>query len=274
MSSTRKSLCIDCILFTLKDKPVKDNKYVSIFLMWLSVLCKHAELDEDDLLSLKVDEPTFNYLNTHTVFVSLFTKSIFKKKVTICPIPTNLLEGMMMRYLNVDYTQDVYMYCDIDVLIIKPLTSFINDFKINTLYLHPEGLLSNSNYGAAFTEEELASFSESDYGFSSGKYFIYGKEIYAYFIKSICKLFLTNSTIYYTLDQPLFNKAAYLLDKKYDIDINLLNSSTICVNLDKYSKDTTIFIDSMGIPGDETYHFDKVFNLYIMVQSDSLEHIL
>jgi hypothetical protein len=273
MSSTRKSICIDCILFTVKDKPVKENKYVSIFLMWLSTLSKHAELDIHDMLSLKVDEPTFNYLNTHLVFVSLFNKLILKKKVTICPIPTNLLEGMMMKYLNVNYTQDVYMYCDIDVLIMKPLTSFIDGFKINTLYLHPEGLLSNSNYGSAFTKEELASFSESDYGFSAGKYFIYGKEIYANFIKNICKLLLDNSTIYYTLDQPLFNKAAYLLDKKYDIDINLLNSYNICINLGKYSKDTTIFIDSMGIPGDETCHFDKVLNVYIMIQADSLQYI-
>jgi hypothetical protein len=273
MSSTRKSICIDCILFTLKDKSVKENKYISIFLMWLSTLSTHAELDEHDMLSLKVDEPTFNYLNTHTVFVSLFKKSNFKKKVIVCPIPTNLYEGMLMKYLNVNYTQDVYMYCDIDVLIAKPLTSFINNFKLNTLYLQPEGPLSNSNYGAAFSKEELASFSKTAHGFSAGKYFIYGKEIYANFIKSICKLLLDNSTIYYTLDQPFFNKAAYVLDKKYNIDIHLLNSSTISVNLGKYSKDTTIFIDSMGIPGDEEFHFDKVLNVYIMIQADSLQYI-
>lgn len=39
--------------------------------MWFSVVCKHAELDENDMVSLKVDEATFNYLNTHLVFVSL-----------------------------------------------------------------------------------------------------------------------------------------------------------------------------------------------------------
>jgi hypothetical protein len=155
----------------------------------------------------------------------------------------------------------------------KPLTGIINSFTLNTLYLHPEGLLSNSDYGAAFTKEELAFLSESDHGFSSGKYFIYGKELYANFIKSICKLFLTNSTIYYTLDQPYFNKAVYVLDKKYNINIHLLNPSTVSINLEKYSKDTTIFIDSAGIPGDEECHFDKVFNLYIMIQSGSLEHV-
>jgi len=272
MSSTRKSVCIDCVLFTLKDKPVKENKYISIFLMWLSVVSKHAGLTAHDAISLKIDKPSFDHLSNHLVFISLVKKAVFQLCIMICPVPSTLREGMMMKYVKNDYTQDIYMYCDIDVLIVKPLTLLVDKLIPNTIYVHAEGLLSNENYGAAFTKEELATLPVKSNGFSAGKFFIYGKELYTTFMKTVHHVSTDDSKHYYTIEQPIFNKALYYLDKgKYNIDVTVLTPKTISINLHHYLHDTAILIDAMGIPGDGDLHFEKVSMMYILIQSDGLD---
>ena len=271
MSSARKSVCLDCVLFTLKDKPVKENKYISIFLMWLSVVCKHAGLTAQDAISLKIDKATFDYLNSNVIFVSLLNKAVFQPRITICPVPSTMRDGMMMKYTKIDYTQDIYIYCDIDVMIIKPLTLFVDKLIPNTIYVHAEGLLSEDNYGAAFTKEELATLPGKSNGFSAGKFFIYGKELYTTFMNTVCGLCVDKSAHYYTIEQPFFNKSLYCLEKnKYNIDLGVLNHKTISVNLHNFSKDTSILIDFMGIPGDGDFHFEKILSAYMMIQSDIL----
>ena len=164
------------------------------------------------------------------------------------------------------------MYCDIDVLIIKPLTLFIDKLKPSTIYIQKEGALSNPNYGAAFTKKELDSITGVPSGFSAGKYFIYGKQLYDVFMGTVCALFSKDPTLYYTIEQPFFNKALYCLNTlEHTIDFTLLHSPIVSVNLHSYSKDTTLFIDAMGIPGDGEFHFEKILNTYIMIQSESLD---
>jgi len=267
MSSGKKSICVDCVLFTLKDVHVPDNKYVSIFYIWFSVLCKTAELDKNDLLNIKMDTRTYEYLSTEKLFTELLKNTTFQKQIIECPPPSTLKEGAMLRYTNFNHTQDIYMYCDIDVLILKSLHHLTENMIPNTIYLQAEGRLSNSNYGAAFTKDDLAAFSTETSGFSSGKFFIYGKDLYDHFTSLVIKLCEASSDECYTLDQPYLNKAIYMLKpEKYTINFDLLNPTLISINIVDYSYHTTCFLDAMGIPGEGSFHLQKMVRFYVMFQ--------
>jgi hypothetical protein len=189
------SLCLDAILFTVKGKPVKDNKYVTIFNMWLSMCWKNAGLGSRDLLSIKMDTDTYDFMKQNLVFTGLIRAATCPVKLVLCPPPATLQEGMMIRYIPLDYEQDCYMYCDIDILIVKPLRLLTEGTQPNTVYVHPEGHLTHSDYGAAFTEEELATLTKTDpfpLGYSSGKYIIHGKGLYKDLMEAVARLFDQN----------------------------------------------------------------------------------
>jgi len=265
------SLCLDVILFTLKGKPIKDNKYVTIFNMWLSLCWKNSGLTGRDLLYIKIDSETYEYLKKDLVFVGLQKAAPCPVQIEICPPPANLQEGMMMKYMPIHYAQDVYMYCDIDILIVKPLTSLTGAMKPNTIYVHPEGPLTDPNYGAAFTEEELGELTKTNpfpLGYSAGKYSIYGKGLYRDLMASVTRLFDENPKLHYTIDQPFFNKAVHM--GPYTVNEAMFNRATISQNYHFYSRDTTVLLDAMGIPGDGDFHFEKLIRFYILGVSDLL----
>jgi hypothetical protein len=264
-------LCLDCVLFTLKGKPVKDNKYVTIFNMWLSMCWKYAGLSSRDSLSIKMDSETYNHMKQDLVFTELFNAAPCPIKLMICPPPTTLQEGMMIRYIPVEYEQDVYMYCDIDILIVKPLRLLTEATKPNTVYVHPEGPLTDPNYGAAFTKEEFAEFTKTcpfPLGYSSGKYIIHGKELYRGLMESVARLFDQNPELHYTIDQPFFNKAVHT--GPYTVNEVLFNRTIVSQNYHMYSKGVTVLLDAMGIPGDGDFHLEKLIQFYILGASELL----
>jgi hypothetical protein len=218
-----------------------------------------------------MDSETYEYLKKGIVFMPLLNAAPCPIKLVLCPPPVTLQEGMMMRYIPVEYEQDVYMYCDIDVLIIKPLRLLTEAIKPNTISVHPEGPLTDPNYGAAFTEEELAAFTETrpfPLGYSSGKYIIHGKGLYRGLMDSVSRLFDENPTLHYTIDQPLFNKAVHT--GPYTVDEVLFNRNTVSQNYHMYSKGTTVLLDAMGIPGDGDFHLEKLIQFYILGASGLL----
>ena len=205
------------------------------------------------------------------VFVGLHNIATCPVKLVLCPPPSTLQEGMMMRYIPLDYEQDCYMYCDIDILIVKPLRLLTEGTQPNTVYVHPEGHLTNSDYGAAFTEEELATLTKTHpfpLGYSSGKYIIHGKGLYKDLMEAVARLFDQNPELYYTIDQPLFNKAVHT--GPYTVDEAMFNKNTISQNYHFYSKDTTVLLDAMGIPGDGDFHLEKLIQFYILGSSGVL----
>lgn len=265
------SLCLDCVLFTIKGKSVKDNKYIPIFNMWLSMCLKNAGLNEHDLLHIKIDSDTYDYIKNDLVFTELHKKRTSPTKILLCPPPLTVQDGMMMKYIDVDYKQDIYMYCDIDIFIMKSLHSLTNNILTNTIYVHPEGSLKKADYGGAFSEEELANLSTDSQGFSAGKFIIHGKNLYTELIKLIKKISSENSKIHYTVEQPFFNKGLYSLDKTlYTVDSSLFNNHIVSPNRHYYSKITTILLDAMGVPGDGDFHYDKILKFYILIFSGCL----
>jgi hypothetical protein len=236
--------------------------------MWLSAALKYGGLSAADVLHLKIDSDTFEYLKTQLAFCGLINRKICQTKIVLYSPPATIQEGMAMRYTKVDYTQDVYMYCDIDILIIKPLGPLYKSLPINTMSVHAEGQLSDNNYGAAFTAEEKSNLPSASPGFSSGKFIIHGSELYSQFV-DMMMLYTQNHTTYFTFDQPLFNKGLYLLIKNQHQLIHI--PPTFISSNGHHFTTSCILLDAMGMPGDGDMHFNKIINFFILLQSGALE---
>ena len=59
-----ESICLACVVYTLKDKEPKDNLYLEIFYLWLTMLIKNGGLDKRDILYIHMDSRTIEYLQT------------------------------------------------------------------------------------------------------------------------------------------------------------------------------------------------------------------
>jgi len=163
---------------------------------------------------------------------------------------------MMYRFINLDYSQDIYMYCDIDILISNSLHTLTEQLKDNTIYICSEGALCDNNYSEGFPETiENTKLP----GFSSGKFIILGKELRNSFfniINDVCDY----STDYTTKDQPFFNRAIYMIPRdKVSVDIKVLTEH-VSFNGNEYDKEKIVFNDMAGMVADGKFHAVKIMN--------------
>jgi len=249
------SICLACIIYTLEDKPVEDNCYLNIFYMWLSKVIQNGGLTQNDMLHVHVDLRTMNYLeNNNTVFPDIYAKLPCQSKFIIISPPKNSLEGMMNKYKYENYTQDIYIYCDIDILIINPFHIMTDKMKPNTLYTCGEGNLRDIYYSEGF------SVSEDLVGFSAGKFALYGKSLLEEFFEKINK-YCDYSTNYITVEQPYFNRAVYEIGDSHTVDTKLLTYHVSFNEHSYYDTDAiTIFYDLAGNAGNGIIHLKKIMD--------------
>jgi hypothetical protein len=251
-----KTICLNCLLYTLKNKDPKDNEYVTIFFLWLSKLIQIGGLRSEDILYIHIDSRTFEFLeNEFTVLPILFNTLQCPFKFIVFDPPENSLEGMMQKYDLVDYIQDIYMYCDIDIIISNPFHIITEQMTDNMIYVCKEGELINSNYSTGFSEEIT---DVTLPGFSAGKFAIVGKDLrnnLFEIIHSICDI----SSDFYTVEQPFFNRAIYSFNRSV-INIDLL-TSVVSFNSKGYDKTKTIFHDLAGDVGDGSMHLKKMLHI-------------
>jgi hypothetical protein len=257
------SVCLYTILFTIKDRKPSENEYVKMFVLWISQLLSTNALGPNDALRIYIDIETFNYLKTTISFEELCTSFPFKLNFILLQPPPTLYEGCCWKYIfdPASYTQDVLLYCDIDIYISSPLGPLFKDIKETMLYVHPEGSITNLNYGAHFSEKELMLFSNAP-GLSAGKFAIGGKAVAERFF-SLMKECITKhrpETPYYTLEQPLFNYIIYSYIHPSSINFELFQSS-ISINLNNYNKEKSVFLDCMGDPGNGAFHLEKFIHI-------------
>jgi len=249
-----KSICLSCLLYTLKEKEVKDNMYIEIFYIWLGKVIQSGGLTENDLVQVTMDQRTCEYLETNeTSLPILLEKLPCPFKTIIIESPSNSLEGMMNKYLITEYSQDIYIYCDIDILISNPFHLLTETLSDNTFYFCREGSLSDENYCGSNSSETIDNTLP---GFSAGKFIITGQEQRTSFFKLIQRL-CDYSTKFYTVEQPFFNRAIYSLERhSVSIDVDTLTQH-VSFNGNNYTKDT-IFNDMAGNVGDGKSHATKI----------------
>ena len=240
-TSDMKSICLSCLIYTLKDQPVKDNAYLDVFYVWLTKVIRFGGLTETDSLQINIDARTLDYLQeTESVLPVLVDKIPCPYKFIRFDPPSTHLEGMMKKYTLTEYSADVYLYTDIDIMVVNPLSNFTEQTKDGMLYLCSEGELLHSNYSAGFPEEfEKAGLP----GLSAGKFAFTSKMLRDSFfncINSTCDY----SSKHYTVEQPFFNIIAHLMPPDlWDFDFMF---DYVSFNGDKFDPANTVFYDNAG----------------------------
>ena len=254
-----KSICLNCLVYTLKDKEVKDNMYLSIFYIWLGKVIQSGGLTSNDALKITIDSRTLDFLNNNVSPLPILLDKLpcSFEFVTVDP-PSNSLEGMMNKYIFTEYSQDAYIYCDIDILISNSFHTMVENTKDNTAYFCKEDYISDDNHGEGFNHEIA---DKSLPGFSAGKFCIVGKEARDTLF-DIIHSFCDYSTKFYTVEQPFFNKAIYHLPRgKMSVDIDLLTKYvSFNGHKDTYNKELTIFNDMAGDVGQGDSHVKRIMD--------------
>jgi len=207
-----------------------------------------------------VDDRTLEFLRTSYILNKyLMRKAEFVFEFIQIKQPNTLLEGMAHKYTEFSYEEEFLMYCDLDVFVYKNL-SLLNLGKADSLYLHAEGKISETEYNEALSREEKERIHMNSPGFSAGKFIIRGKKIRDILFKKINSIIGASKTTYFTVEQPQFNKAIYELTSQIPINPFLITQPLISNNFKEFSESETVLIDFQGLPGDGAFHLDKILD--------------
>lgn len=268
-------------LFTLKDKDVKLNRYIDMYYVWLFNIIKYAQLQQNDYCITFIDNITFNHIKNSYIFEWL-TSNIYNFRVIIYDTPVNIKEGMLKKYEvdsiinttdNITIYSPYYMYLDIDVLIIQDIrnifidnTDTTNNTNKTTIYIQKEeNMIGSDYYGELIKDDELELLNTNNLlhipGFSAGLYaWKNSKDIRTYF-NLILNMANSTTKELYTVEQPFFNAAIfnYLFKEIGIFNFIILKDTTVGLNKlsTQVSKNTTL-LNFCGIPGDDSFHWDKI----------------
>ena len=144
------------------------------------------------------------------------------------------------------------MYLDVDMLNIKQIRIDIPADLEDLIIVYPEGSNTDTNYTGSGSALAIPQ------GVSSG-FFIYkcGAKVIQ-FMEEVYYKIRTDPEIYYTLDQPHFNKTIEGKDFCMYMD-----PATVLFNGHGERKDHTMFINCCGCPGDGAFHFRKVLEFLL-----------
>jgi len=170
------SICLACVIYTLKDKDPADNSYLNVLHQWLTMVIKNGGLTKGDIIHIHMDKVTFNYLeNNVSILMNLLEMLPCHFKIQLFEQPETSLEGMMNKYVFTEYSQDAYIYSDIDVLVIRPLRSMFANLTNNTIYPLKGLSLDHNYYSEGFPPEFPLSTNLP--GFNASIFFIMGKDL-------------------------------------------------------------------------------------------------
>ena len=249
-----KTLFLNCVLFTPVHKEVKENKYVPIFYFWLSKLIQNGGLGRDDYLLISIDERTIEFIKKNPGCLSaLISQLRCPYAFKIFPAPNTILDGMRIRYTPHEFTQESYLYLDIDVLVMKPLKELLYSCTPEKLYICTEGTLRNPNYGADMSATD-------DPGYTSAIFLVTGNNTQKTLFSRVNEIYQDKN--YYTLDQPFFNRAVYMMPRN-DKLLTRLHS----FNGHDYSKGDTVFLNCGGEPGRDQIHYDKIHEVICLINA-------
>jgi hypothetical protein len=270
------SVCLYTILFTLEHIPCHKNKYIDVFIIWLSFLIKSKSLNENDKAVVLMDKYTFQYLNSLPAFINIIKQNKYEKNVfyIILKQPKTVMEGCMWKYTTFNervlnqFSADIYFYMDTDILINKSLKIITDQMKPNSIYIDERDNSHYKNneyyYFDGIPQNEMELFMTSNIkGVSAGNFAFYGKYIMLEIFNRIIE-YNKVETKFETLEQPLFNRALfnyYIIDKKINVLHNmnsLITSYSVPINFD------STLIDCCGDPGNDLEHYEKIVNILVM----------
>lgn len=260
-------------LFTLADRHVEENAYLQMYLLWLLTLRNSGSLQAGDRHLLIIDSRSLEYLVKQTAFPDIGKTLVTPILVHTVPPPTTLLEGCLGRYTAIPFSTDCYFYMDVDILILKSIHAVVDRVTVPGLYVHGEGELETSNYGALFSPTELAAALKTFVGISSGKWLIVGRDAWDSFQESFTQVLAARSPEWntlYTLDQPIYNYAVWKETQRGRlVDDGAFHSPVVCSNSvlsEGENADDVVLLDLCGDPGNQSMHMNKMISNFIITQ--------
>lgn len=259
------SVHLRAVVFTITGKDPAKNPYCSIALLWLAKVIEVAGLTDADEIGLVMDEATAAYIET-TAFIRLVAAAPCPVSVyTVAEQPATLTDGAMYRYLSTDYTQDYFMYCDIDILFMGPIHPVLDHAIPDTIHLHAEGYLTHEAFGATLPAEVTI---EGKPGFNSGKFIITSRRLLEHLFTQVNQLVQGSTRRHWALDQPFFNHAILMIHPKF-IDTYVFYFA-VCDRLTKLGSPGTLLLDLNGETGDGGHHLAMMVQGAIMLGLKSL----
>ena len=265
------------VLFTRPGQEVSRNEYLWIYLTWLWSIIHHNVLGSNEDLYVFIDEPSLTFLKKQLTFNYLH--SLVKFKICYFQInqPPSLNVGVFERYNpnSVDImvsnysnlSETVFMYCDIDNMLLKPINTLSWSSSTNTVYPTFEGPVLNSNYYGGYIplpdETDMyntikSKLSDSLAGFTSGlfAYSFDSKEKILSFLSSIYKYRNHDKVIYFEQASYNFVVFTYVFKNIITLTTSVFNTSGVlsCNNI--FAQNNSI-LSLMGMAGDESMHMEK-----------------
>lgn len=272
-----ESVIIYTNLFTIKNKDIKQNKYIDMYYIWLYYIIKYAQLKNKDYCISFIDKETYEYIQNNIVIAYL--RNFIPNLIFIeYERPSTIKEGILKRYdielilENTKYvsTNSYYIHLDIDVLIMNNIRNLfrylIPSNETSTLFLKCEGkIIDNNYYGELITEDDKKILIEKKLdnmpGFSAGIYAWRNSKTIRSFFNYILENAEKIERELYTVEQPFFNAAAfyYLFYKTGIFKIVLFDNNHISHNIIISDKNNDkVLVNFCGKPGDDSFHFDKI----------------
>lgn len=273
-------------IYTLEGSEPKTNKYVDMYLLWLTNIIKYANLQKTDSCMTFMDEQTYTYLNMdntdkNTLF-QLLKKQINNFIIIKYPVPKTHKEGMLRKYgvdMILEHTKPIesqhpiYMYLDIDVLIVRDIRTLIlqndNISNPNTkLFLRDEqqSIDHPNYYGNLITEADKQLIKDHNIklpGFSAGIFGWQNNSSIKQFFNHLLHLALESDKEFYTIEQPFFNAALFhsMFYSSIKFTFVVMSQSQIAQNvIGAHVYPSCVLVNYCGEPGDQVLHWNKMYH--------------
>lgn len=223
-----------------------DISYIHMLMILYKSLVFTKSLTDKDIYYVMADKET----------IKLIAEIELLKQIVLIPMPTpkTVMEGMCWRYQlhrQMDILGKTVCYMDVDMLNIRPFNFNFTDDKDDDMLVYPEGANDDRNY--SFTGSPLA----IPYGVTSGFFACkYGPKVLQ-FMEEVYYNIKRASVKHYTLDQVHFNKA--IEGKDF---ISYMPDNIVSFNGNN-NKDTAVFINCCGEPGNGTIHLTKMLQFVL-----------
>jgi hypothetical protein len=276
-------------IYTLEGKDPKTNKYVDMYLLWLTNLIKYATFQKTDVCVTFMDEETHKYLNVDksekfNIYQTLKRK-IEKFVIIKYPPPKTHKEGMLRKYsvdVMLEYTKPmnalkpIYMYLDIDVLIVKDIrkldvTHELKDDRTSLFLRTESNAFEHSDYfGELMTDEDKGFLTEKKLklpGFSAGIFGWQNNIHIREFLNCILRQAIESTKEFYTIEQPFFNAALfkYMFKENSKFSFVIMSRASIGHNvIGAHLSPTNVLVNYCGEPADESLHWSKMYHQLIM----------
>ena len=245
------------VLFTLVGKDPAENRYVEMFYIWLTYLLKNGGLGPTDKISIILDKPTIDFINSEFILKHILNLCKVPIDFWLIPQPRTLSEGMVHKYSLEEIpaiVSNCSLYIDLDITVVSSLVP-MRELVPDTIAVVIEGNLNNDDYGGQLIPREerkggYPGFSAAIFAFSAGEYV----KNFMRRVKGDC---LAQDPPFYTVEQPFFNKYLYEMFINGDRNFFILPEKYVSTN-DVTPSDSVVFVNYCGDPGNGPRHIVKM----------------